>query len=179
MAARGRPQAPDHIVNPNLVLDRDELVENLENITHRSLVEETQTDIIVVTRHGLIHNSFNCPNCNSLCRLNSWNETNAGKIWRCRGQNCNFTKSIRADSFFDNSHLSLTEIVDFIYFWSKKLSLSYIMEETGIEEWHIAVDWANFIRDICGFWYVLNFHNNYEIKIIIIDFISGAQINTR
>ena len=154
MAARGRPPASDHIVNPNLVLHRDELVENFENITHRSLVEDTQGDMLQwLARHGLIHNNYNCLNCNVPCRLNSCHHLNDGKQWRC--PNCNFAKSIRADSFFDNSHLSFTQIVDFIYFWSKKLSLGHIMEETGIDNWNTSVDWANFIRDICGDWYDL------------------------
>ena len=93
----------------NLILDCEQLVENLQNITHRFLVDETRADIIEwLARHGFIHNCFNCPNCKSLCRLNSWNRTKDKKIWRCRSQNCNFTKSIRADSLFEKSHLILT-----------------------------------------------------------------------
>ena len=149
----GRPQAPEHIVLPNLVLDRDQLVDELENTNHRSLVEETRVDIIGwLARHGLLHNTYNCPNCHVQCRLQSRPDNIDGKRWICR--NCNFTKTLRADSFFENSHLRLTEILDFIYFWSRKVSLTYIMEETGIEDWHTAVDWANFIRDICGLWYL-------------------------
>lgn len=154
----GRPAATEHIVPPNLVLDRDEIVEELENANHRSIVEETRQDINGwLARHGLIHNTCTCPNCNHPCRLIARADINDGKRWSCR--DCRFTKSIRADSFFENSHLSLTEILDFIYFWSRKVPLTYIMEETGIENWHTAVDWANFIRDICGLWYVLQ---NFE-----------------
>ena len=99
MAARGRPPASDHIINPNLILHRDELVEHLENITHRSLVEDTQGDILQwLARHGLIHNSYTCLNCNVPCRLNSYHHLNDGKQWRC--PNCNFAKSIRANSLF-------------------------------------------------------------------------------
>ena len=152
----GRPPAPAFIINPALVLTLDQSLQELENITHRTLVEQTREDIIEwLARHGLIHNEIMCPNCNVPCRLRVKNQAVDGKRWTCQSPNCNFSKSIRADSFFDNSHLSFTQIVDIIYLWSKKLSLTYIMEETGIEDWGTAVDWANFIRDICGFWYLM------------------------
>ena len=42
----GRPPAWTSIVNPNSVLNSDQLLEELENATHRNIVEETQADII-------------------------------------------------------------------------------------------------------------------------------------
>ena len=156
-AHRGRPAAATYFVEPNQVLNRDQVVEELETVTHRELVEETQNDDIFawLARFGLIRNEVNCPHCNIPCRITARYRLNDGKQWTCPSQNCNYSKSIRADSFFEDAHLSLRQLVDFVYFWSRKMPLTYIKEETGIVSWTTAVDWANFIRDVCGLWYVL------------------------
>ena len=131
-AHAGRSPAPDHIVDANLVLNRDQAHNELANISHRELVVQTQENIIEwLARHGLLHNQYMCPNCNVFCRLGARNDRIDSKRWICRS--CNFTKSIRADSFFEDSKLTLNQIIDFIYFWSKKLLLSYVMEETGMK----------------------------------------------
>ena len=55
----GRPPAPAFIINPALVLTLDQSLQELENITHRTLVEQTRENIIEwLARHGLIHNKF-------------------------------------------------------------------------------------------------------------------------
>ena len=51
----GRPQAPALIINPVSVLTLDQSLQELENITHRTLVEPTRENIIKgLARHGLI-----------------------------------------------------------------------------------------------------------------------------
>ena len=140
-AQRGRPPSGTSIVNPNSVLNSDQVLEELENATHRNIVEEPQAYIIEwLARYGLIHNELTCPNCNIPYRVTARYRNNDGKIWHCPSLNCNFTKSIRADSCFEDAHLSLRQLVDFIYFWSRKISLTYIKEETEIESWAAAVD---------------------------------------
>lgn len=60
---------------------------------------------------------------------------------------------LKEEFFFEGSHLTLTQLIDFIYFWSKRMYLKDIKDEVGINSWTTAVDWANFIRDVCGLWY--------------------------
>ena len=43
------------------------------------------------------------------------------------------------------------QILDFIYFWSRKQQLLDIREEVNIG-CDRAVEWANYIRDVCGLW---------------------------
>lgn len=49
------------------------------------------------------------------------------------------------------SHMSLQDLVQFIYHWSTDQSQTQTMTEIDISR-HTAVDWCNFIHDICGLW---------------------------
>ena len=53
--------------------------------------------------------------------------------------------------FFSESKLTLQQILEIIYHWSNEHKQSEMMRETGIGP-HAAVEWFNFIRDICGLW---------------------------
>ena len=55
------------------------------------------------------------------------------------------------EAFFDSSHLILFQIVDFLYFWSRKLLLKDISDEDNVT-FHTAVEYSNIIRVICGLW---------------------------
>ena len=92
---------------------------------------------------------YECPNCHNLCRYIQSSNFNDEKEWRCR--DCNVKKSFRIGSFFESSHLTFYQIIDFLYFWSRKLLVKDISEEVNVAT-HMAVEWANIIRDICGLW---------------------------
>ena len=129
----------------------DELIGRLTDITHRDPVRQSDNNIINwLVQHGLLRNTRDCDMCNQLCRINATTAHGAdGLEWRC--QNCNFRKSIRDKSFFEGSHLNLIQILDFIYFWSRKQQLMDIREEVNIG-WETSVEWGNYIRDVCGLW---------------------------
>ena len=150
MAARGRPAALNQIIDPVEIIPIEYIVDNLQNLTHRMLCDQTRENIIIwLVRHGLLRNSYECPNCHNLCRYIQSSHFNDENEWRCR--DCNVKKSIRVGSFFESSHLTLYQIIDFLYFWSRKLLLKDISEEVNVGT-HAAVEWANIIRDICGLW---------------------------
>lgn len=150
-AARGRPASPTFITNPNNILPINQIIDNFQNMTHRQLVEQmNDNDLEWFAKYGLISNRVRCPECNDWCRLMNTNDRADGKEWRC--SEGHFKQSIRKDSFFEGSHLTVVQLTDFIYFWSKRMFLKDIMEEVNIVSWHTAVDWANFIRDVCGLW---------------------------
>lgn len=153
MAARGRPAQPTTIIDPATIVPLDQHLGDFANITHRELVVRSSDNILEWLAHyGLIHNSLQCPNCHQLCHLTNHNESPDKKRWTCNHNHCNYNRSIRSDSFFSESKLDLSQIIDFIYFWSTKMFLKDIMKETKINSWTTSVDWANFIRDVCGLW---------------------------
>lgn len=79
-----------------------------------------------------------------------------GFVWRCRERfsknnkkmvNCDFKQSIRKDTFFEKSHLSIYRIVMFSYLWTENVSLTFIKSQIDIAQ-QSAVDWASFHREV-------------------------------
>ena len=58
-------------------------------------------------------------------------------------------KSIRNNSWFAGSHLSLKQIVKLIYYWVYKLPQSFVEEELRIGSCTTLVDWLSFAREVC------------------------------
>ena len=56
--------------------------------------------------------------------------------------------SIRRDSWFEKSNLSLEEIVKLTYWWCRGLEQDVIRHGVNISE-HTAVDWDSFCRQTC------------------------------
>jgi len=60
--------------------------------------------------------------------------------WRCPNYDqCNFRRSLRHDSFFSGSHLTLQQIVELIYHWSRNHKESEVKDEIDIAD-HTVVD---------------------------------------
>ena len=59
--------------------------------------------------------------------------------------------SIRFGSFFENSHLTIHQIFNLIYYWSSHptSTLETILRETEIKGEHTIVDFYNMLRDVC------------------------------
>ena len=150
MAARlgGRPRAPTTIVP--IRLRADSLIHL--NPSHRELCRLTHTNLDCIqwlAQHCLLANSFLCQNCQvPMSFQQREGDTYVdGFVWSCRL--CRRQRSLRTGSFFEGSHLSLTQILDIIFYWSYDLRQVYIREDTGIAR-KTAVDWQNFIRDVCA-----------------------------
>ena len=60
---------------------------------------------------------------------------------------CNYTVSIRTETFFARSHLTLGEIAKFICCWAQNMQLKTICNETRISS-RTAVDFANLCREV-------------------------------
>lgn len=101
--------------------------------------------------HGLLRNTRTCEQCRGYnpCRLQRRRARIDGYMWRC--PNCMSDVSIRKDSFFSRSHLPLLKILELIYHWSEDHSQTEMMIQVDIER-HTAVDWCQFLRDICMQW---------------------------
>lgn len=101
------------------------------------------------------NNSLKCNNGHFL-KLCSHADVTDGFVWRCREYyvknnkkkvKCDFKQSIRKDTFFDKSHLSIFRIVTFTYLWTENVSLSFIKNQIGIAQQSL-VDWASFHREV-------------------------------
>ena len=62
---------------------------------------------------------------------------------------CRAAKSIRADSWFQGSHLSLETILEITYLWTEDLPYKTIIKWCDIS-CKTAVDWCHFCREVCA-----------------------------
>ena len=70
-------------------------------------------------------------------------------VYRCTNRKCNCKKSIRTNSWFAGSHLTLKQIVKLTYYWVYKLPQSFVEEELRIGSCTTLVDWYSFAREVC------------------------------
>jgi len=70
-------------------------------------------------------------------------------VWRCTNKNCYRKFSIRHNSWFEHSHLSLSSILKLTYYWVYKLPLTFIKLQLDIGSNSTGVDWYNFCREVC------------------------------
>lgn len=136
------------IVDPNTLIPSDRHL--LEDFIFKDLlhtIPNTDKSIEFCTQRRLIANSSFCTPCNRFRYLQKSTRTSDGLLWKCTS--CNSTKSIRAGSFFDNSHLSIQQILLFSYGWSRDWLLKDCNLESGGMGPNAQVDWGNFMRDIC------------------------------
>ena len=68
--------------------------------------------------------------------------------WRC--PRCRRAKSIRVNSWFSRSHLSIEQILELTYLWTEDLSQKTIMKWVDISSKSTIVDWCNFCRELCA-----------------------------
>ena len=72
-----------------------------------------------------------------------------GYVFRCA--KCRTRRSIRIGTFFQQSHLSLSQIFELMYYYSRQeVSIDKIMHELEIGSPTTIVDWKNFCRDTCA-----------------------------
>ncbi|XP_023243634.1 uncharacterized protein LOC111641662 [Centruroides sculpturatus] len=97
-----------------------------------------------------------CVGVNAM-RLEETDRTD-GLVWRCSaGRACRKKISIRKDSFFENSHLPVSKILQLAYLWAFQLDKQdFLMRELQIASAHTILDWKQFCRDICHEWFLLN-----------------------
>lgn len=146
----GRPAAPSTIIAPN---DRRNSLELCDiDVTMRELgaiTADTRSTINWLAKYGLLANERRCT-CPARTIMRLQQRTGDRYIdnvaWACI--DCHGQTSIRKDSFFEGSHLSLQQLVDLVYWWSADVKQSEVAHQCRISSEAI-VDWQNFIRDIC------------------------------
>ncbi len=140
----GRPAARRSIVND--VIDSVNLTNEIYLLRdiHQVTVNPDQT-ILWLARHGLLHNTANC--CGEPMGFVNKATRSDGKVWYCKV--CKSSRSVRADSFFSGSHITLSKLLELMYWWADvDCRQRVVMHQVGIEAEAI-VNWFNFFRDIC------------------------------
>lgn len=125
---------------------------DLKNINLKNLFSIFNTDSGVLNfcqQHNLIKTRKNCEVCNNVLKIHSSNKTIFPYKWRCT-KSCKKEYSIRHNTFFENSKLTISEIIIFAYLWSQGMcSFKIIKKELG---WHEGafVDFKSFLREVCA-----------------------------
>ena len=70
-----------------------------------------------------------------------------GISWYC--QECYTRKSIRKDSFFDKSRLTLQKWVLLMYMWVRQYPVTDACEEAEVTQ-HTAIDVYQWLREVCS-----------------------------
>ena len=101
---------------------------------------------------GLIRASRVCDICRSDMNWMECRDRSDGYIWECRkqiGQKRHRTeKSIREGSWFEESNMSIEEVIRFSYWWCQGLQQCQLKLQLGLGS-HTAVDWDMFCRELC------------------------------
>ena len=100
----------------------------------------------------LIAKERNCPVCNEQMELVECNDRSDGFRWECRKRSKSEKHkrviSIRKGSWFEQSNMTLEEIVKFTYWWSEGLDQEKIKKQLKINP-TTSVDWDMFYRETC------------------------------
>ena len=72
-----------------------------------------------------------------------------GHCWRCSNRKCNSKVSIRRGSWFEKSHLLISQVLLLTYFWVYECNQKYVMHECAIAQ-HTIVDCFYFCREVCA-----------------------------
>lgn len=101
---------------------------------------------------GMIASKRACPVCGENMELVECTDRSDGYKWECRKRANNkrhkSTVSIRKGSWFEQSNLTLEEIIKFTYWWSEGLTQEQIKKQLHINA-NTAVDWDMFCRETC------------------------------
>jgi transposase-like protein len=155
----GRLPASNFIIPVEDILHTEVLSHEIWNLsTLLPLIATPKDTMNWCAERKLLRNSMDCHSCHNLCGLVKDKNSIDGYRWVCR--NCgNLNRSIRTDSFFSRSHLSLRQILFIMYWWAAEHSQRSLLMELSISKVTV-IDWNNFCRDICISW---NSKNPIEI----------------
>lgn len=96
---------------------------------------------------GLLRTSMNCEVCGNIMIERKKNNSD-GISYACKRRTCRCEKTIRADSFFENSRLTLCECMLFLHLWSKNYPEKLICEEFTFSN-KTVIDWSRYCRELC------------------------------
>ena len=118
--------------------------------------------------NNLICSNIDCQKCHRPYNLSTCKDKIDMFSWHCRNikEHCDskdFEHSIRQFSFFQHSHFTFQDIFQFIYSFLQKQTMLQCNKLSGIDYKHSAVDWCNFITEICKM-YVYKLYETVQLE---------------
>ena len=93
-----------------------------------------------------------CPICSEPMHLVNCDDRSDGLKWECRlkdnGKSHKAEIFVRKGSWFEQSNMTLEEILKFSYWWSQDLDQAQIVHELGLSS-RMGVHWDSFCREVC------------------------------
>ena len=125
-------------------------------VTYDDLVKDVlmtkELTIKWLMEEKLIASEQRCPRCDEEMTLVECKDRSDGYKWECRKQAASKrhkqTISIRKGSWFEESNLTVEEVLKHTYWWCQDLNQSQIRRQLGINA-NTAVDWDSFCRETC------------------------------
>jgi transposase-like protein len=114
----------------------------------------------------LIKDSVVCDKCQQPCKLTSRSRTIDQYNWRCVNRH---ERSLRSNSIFDNSHLHLQDILNFVFNYAERNSLFQCSQYSGMDYKKTAVNWGRSIREMFCSVFVQQIHPVKFTGIVEID----------
>ena len=112
----------------------------------RLLIALKDDPIDFCMQRRLLCNKNTCRNCRISRTLIFDKSCADGMTWRCK--KCKDKESIRKDSLFYASHLSIEEILELLYWFSVKLPVTQACIEVGVSE-VTGIFYYRIFRDLC------------------------------
>ena len=136
MTERGRPTARRSIVE-NVILPANLVDTHMKLRDLHQVTIDTDRTINCLAEHGLVSNEqVSCKQSMGFLRRAKYSD---GRAWYCK--RCKSFRSIRVNSFFADSRLTLSKILQFMYWWSEiNCQLSVVKDQVNIA-WEGAVNW--------------------------------------
>ena len=106
--------------------------------------------------HNLLASSVQCPRaqCTNTLRWTRRNSSRDGYEWRCSKKSCNGMASIRQNSWFSGSRLSIEKVLALTYAWAHNFTSSQAVHETSLGDEQTStetvVDWYHYCREVCA-----------------------------
>ena len=121
-----------------------------DNLVNRMIDKELLIKWLMA--EGMMANRRCCPICSEPMHLVNCDDRLDGLKWECRlkdnGKRHKAEISVRKGSWFEQSNVTLEEILKFSYWWSQDLDQAQIVHELGLSR-RTGVDWDSFCRELC------------------------------
>lgn len=97
---------------------------------------------------GLIADKYICPKCNKEMSFCVVTDVSDGFIWRCQRERHSVKRSLRRNTWFQDSKLSLKDILAVTYMWCLNMTNDSIIRDLNLGS-RTVVEWKSYCRDVC------------------------------
>jgi hypothetical protein len=115
----------------------------------RDVLSSMESTIHFLQSKNVINPSWNCSRCDRQGSLIKDRTCTDGCIWRC--PKCMHKRSLRHESWFAKSNLSLVAITRLVYYWVQETEEQRTKFECGIGSDNTMVDFFMYCRQVSHF----------------------------